>query len=173
MSGSHSPCTPVASGASPESGERGTGAVRGEGVVGEQPSWNPYNQQDPDQWQVQPPYQGQPPYPPQQPYEQQAGRPIRGRLSRPSHRTGRPDRSTPMLAPAMARRRPLPRRKTRWVRNILSGVGAVVGGLAGPLNWDSSTGSWHQAPLLHRESSMQQWLNLVPWPAPSSILLPP
>lgn len=38
--------------------------------MGEQPPWNPYGQQDPDQWQGQPPYPGQQPYPPQQPYGQ-------------------------------------------------------------------------------------------------------
>jgi hypothetical protein len=39
--------------------------------VSEQPPWNPYDQQDPNQWRGQPLHQGQPPYPPQQPYGQQ------------------------------------------------------------------------------------------------------
>jgi hypothetical protein len=40
--------------------------------------------------------------------------------------------------------------------------GAVAGGPAGALNWDSSTGSRRRPHYYTRESPMQQWLNLVP-----------
>jgi hypothetical protein len=40
--------------------------------------------------------------------------------------------------------------------------GAVAGGLAGALNWDSSTGSRRRPHYYTRESPMQQWLNLIP-----------
>ena len=40
--------------------------------------------------------------------------------------------------------------------------GAVAGGLAEALNWDSSTGSRRRPHYYTRESPMQQWLNLVP-----------
>jgi len=39
--------------------------------MGEQPPWNAYGQQDPNQWPGQP-YQNQPTYPAQQPYGQQS-----------------------------------------------------------------------------------------------------
>ena len=38
----------------------------------------------------------------------------------------------------------------------------MAGGLAGALNWDSSTGSRRRPHYYTRESPMQQWLNLVP-----------
>ena len=40
--------------------------------------------------------------------------------------------------------------------------GTVAGGLAGELNWDSSTGSRRRPHYYTRESPMQQWLNLAP-----------
>jgi hypothetical protein len=66
MSGSHSPCTSAASGASPEAGERGAGVVQGREIVSQQPPWG----QDPGQPYLpygQGPQEPQPPYPGQQP----------------------------------------------------------------------------------------------------------
>src|SRR5690348_667971 len=40
--------------------------------------------------------------------------------------------------------------------------GTVAGGLAGALNWDSSTRSRRRPHQYTRESPMQQWLNLIP-----------
>jgi len=94
----------------------------GEGIVSEQPPWNPYDQpQDPNQYQGQPPYQGQPyqgqPYRQGQPYQ---GPPPYGPPGNPPPYPG-PGYSHP---PQPHRKQP--RGSSHWIRNILSGIGAVV-----------------------------------------------
>jgi len=77
--------------------------------VGEQSPWNPYGQQDPNQWQGQPPYQGQPSYPQQQTY-------------------GRPQES-PYYPPPQQyypQQQPPPKKKRHWVRNTLLGLAGFI-----------------------------------------------
>jgi hypothetical protein len=80
---------------------RGIRSRAGEGIVGEQPpSWDPYGQQDPTQYQGQPPYQGQPypgpPYP-GQPYQGQPyqGQPYQGQPYQGQPYQGQPYQGQP------------------------------------------------------------------------------
>jgi hypothetical protein len=97
--------------------------------VGQQPpSWNPHDQQDPDQWQGQPPYQGQPAYP-QQPYGQRQPYPGQPPYQQPPYQGqppyGPPGAQFPYPGPGYGPQAPPPRRKRHLVRNILAGIGAV------------------------------------------------
>jgi hypothetical protein len=87
--------------------------------MGEQPPWNSYGQQDPNQWQGQPPYQSQPPYSPQQTY---------GRQQQPQHYL--PPQQQQQFYPPQQQfyppQQPL-KKKRHWVRNIfLSLAGFMV-----------------------------------------------
>jgi hypothetical protein len=75
--------------------------------VGEQPPWNPYGQQDPNQWPGQPPYQGQPPYPPQQTYGRQQEPPYN-----PPQQQYYPSQPPP--------------KKRHWVRNTFLGLAGII-----------------------------------------------
>ena len=83
--------------------------------MGEQPSWNPWGQQVPNQWQEKSLYQGQPyqgqPDPGQSPYGFSVGEP--------------PHRDPGYRPPPQPHRTP-PRGNSHWVRNVFSGVGVLV-----------------------------------------------
>ena len=76
--------------------------------MGEQPPWNPYSQQDPNQWQGQPSYQGQPPYPPQQTY---------GRQQEPPYYPPQQQYYPPQ---------PPPKKRRHWVRNSFLGLAGFI-----------------------------------------------
>jgi hypothetical protein len=90
--------------------------------VGEQPPWNPYGQQEPNQWQGQPPYPSQQPYGQQQPYP---GRPPYGRTpDGQPYQQGQPYGQ--QTRPNSGHRRRAPQKSRPRRHKILTAVGALV-----------------------------------------------
>jgi hypothetical protein len=115
--------------------------------VGEQSSWNPWDQQIPNQWQRTSLYQDQP-------YQ---GQPDPGQsLYGPS--VGEPPHRDPGYRPPPQPHRPPPRGNSHWVRNILSGVGALVVAIVLIYIFSSRGGSGASSDSHASSASAHHWI---------------